>query len=130
MVKVSLENQQFQTTIQARTHTFWADEPAELQGTDTGATPTEYFLASLGSCTAITLRMYADRKGWDLQKIEVELSSEKGENNHTNIQRNIILKGNITDEQHTRLLQVANACPVHKMLSNPIHINTIFEVEN
>ncbi len=124
MLTVSLQNQQFQTTIQARNHTFFADEPAELQGTDTGATPNEYLLASLGSCTAITIRMYADRKGWDVQKIDVKLSLDKGENNSTNIQRHITLTGNITEEQLTRLIQIANACPVHKMLSNPINIQS------
>ncbi len=128
MLTISLEKQQFQTTIQTRQHTFFADEPQELQGTDTGATPTEYLLASLGSCTAITLRMYADRKGWDLQKIEINLSSEKGENNTTNIQRDIKFVGNLTEEQITRLQQVAKACPVHKMLSNPIEIKDEFKV--
>jgi putative redox protein len=122
MLTISLEKQQFKTTIQTRQHTFFADEPADLQGTDTGATPTEYLLASLGSCTAITLRMYADRKGWDLQKIDINLSSQKGENNATIIQREIKFTGNLTEEQNTRLQQVAKACPVHKILSNPIEI--------
>jgi putative redox protein len=124
MITVSLENQHFKTTIQARQHIFFADEPAELDGTDVSPTPTEYLLASLGSCTAITLRMYADRKGWDLQKIDISLSSEKGENNSTDIKRSVTLSGNLTTEQRTRLMQVANACPVHKILSNPINIST------
>jgi putative redox protein len=80
-------------------------------------------MISLASCTAITVRMYADRKQWLLEKIRVEVSSEKIDET-TRFIRHIYLEGTLTDDQRVRLLQIANACPVHKVLTNPIEINT------
>lgn len=80
-------------------------------------------MISLASCTAITLRMYADRKQWPVTQIQVEVAMEKVEAT-TVFQREIFLAGELTDEQRERLLQIANACPVHKTLINPIQIDT------
>jgi putative redox protein len=102
-----------------------SDEPASNGGKDLGLSPPELLASALAACTSATLRMYADRKGWDLQevKIDIELKFVR-EENITVIDRKIALIGNLDDTQTARLLSVANACPIHKILSNPIEIST------
>jgi len=102
-----------------------SDEPASNGGKDLGLSPSELLASALAACTSATLRMYADRKGWDLQevKIDLELKFSK-ETGKTEIERKIALIGNLDEAQTERLLYVANACPVHKILSNPIEIST------
>ena len=103
-----------------------SDEPEELGGTDEGMTPGALLLASLGSCTAITIRMYADRKEIPLTHIKIELSicPEDEMDKSTTITRKIELTGNLNDQQRQRLLQIADKCPIHKLLTNPIKIET------
>lgn len=102
-----------------------SDEPATNGGKDLGLSPSELLASALASCTSATLRMYADRKGWDLQevKIDIELKFIR-EESKTQITRKIEFVGNLDNAQIERLLSVANACPVHKILSNPIEITT------
>ena len=105
-----------------------ADEPEELGGKDLGFSPTELLTASLAACTSATLRMYADRKGWDLQEVKLEISlSRNNENNTTTLERIITLIGELEEEQRARLLDIANKCPVHKILTHPIAINTVLQ---
>lgn len=113
----------FKTEIISNGHSVIADEPTDVGGTDQGSSPSEFLLVALASCTAITLRMYADRKKWALDKIEVEVNLEKGANTIL-FTREVLLEGTLDNEQRERLLQIANACPVHKILSNPIQIST------
>jgi putative redox protein len=106
-------------------NTIIADEPPEIGGKDLGFSPKELLGSSLAACTSATLRMYADRKGWDLQEVNIQIDLEYNkEDNKTIINRKVELVGNLDDTQRERLLSVANACPVHKILSNPIEINT------
>ncbi len=102
-----------------------SDEPASNGGKDLGFSPSELLASALAACTSATLRMYADRKGWDLRevKIDLELKFSKDTGN-TVIERKMTLIGNLDEAQTERLLYVANACPVHKILSNPIEIST------
>ncbi len=102
-----------------------ADEPLENGGQDSGFSPKELLASALAACTSATLRMYADRKGWALEEVQVAINLEyNSSENKTVINRSIQFIGNLDDAQRSRLLAVANACPVHKILSNPIEINT------
>jgi len=123
MVTAIIGQDHYRTELIASGKTVIADEPEELGGTNTGPAPGEFLMISLASCTAITLRMYADRKKWDVSKIKVEVASEKIDNT-TFFKREITLEGNLEEDQRQRLLQIANSCPVHKVLSNPIEIST------
>jgi len=124
MVTAVIGRDHFRTELISSGKTIIADEPDELGGTNAGPAPGEFLLISLASCTAITLRMYADRKHWDVSKIKVEVASEKRDNT-TFLTREIALEGKLDEDQRQRLLQIANACPVHKVLTNPIEISTI-----
>ena len=119
----------------ARTHTLVIDEPENLGGNDFGPTPYEYLLTALGSCTSITLRMYADRKGWDLQDIKVHLERERlhlkdsedcptGDCRIDKIDRHLEFDGDLSVDQKKRLVEIADKCPVHKTLTGDIKINT------
>ncbi|KND55796.1 putative redox protein regulator of disulfide bond formation, OsmC-like protein [Candidatus Paraburkholderia kirkii] len=117
----SIGNTDFQVRLEDGTHSWIADEPAGVGGGNTGPEPASLLLASLGACTSITLKMYAKRKEWPLESVRVELSM-KSTAEGTNIDRRIALEGALSDEQRERLLRIANACPMHKVLSGAIHI--------
>ncbi|WP_143306801.1 OsmC family protein [Chitinophaga vietnamensis] len=128
-VKVSLAHVPYQVSVDAREHRWLADEPENAGGGNTGPQPGELLLSSLGACTAITLKMYANRKKWPLDDIEVTLRYNKALKtpaapNDTWIEREIHLRGDLNEEQRNRLLEIAEQCPIHKLLSNPVHIIT------
>ena len=122
--------------IRAGAHSLIADEPASLGGTETGPTPYDLLLAALGTCTSMTLRMYANRKKWPLESVEVTLQhrrvhaddcetceSKKG---HIDwIDRRIVIRGELDEAQRARLLEIANKCPVHRTLHNEIRVETV-----
>ncbi len=117
----------YSTEIRAGNHTIKSDEPVELGGEDKGMNPNELLLASLGSCTAITLRMYADRKEWPVDRILVDLKMDIVKGNQaqtTYIKKHITILGNITEEQKQRMLQIADSCPLHRIMTNPIVISS------
>jgi putative redox protein len=121
-----LDRSNYRTKVYAGGHFIYADEPADLGGTDEGMQPAALLLASLGSCTAITMRMYADRKKYKLEAIKIELAicQEEQIDKSTKITRSIEFTGDLTEEEKTRLLTIADKCPIHKILSNPITIET------
>lgn len=126
-VIVKIGEVKYRTHITMRDHSIVADEPHDLGGNDDGPEASELLLASLGTCTAITLRMYADRKEWPLEAVDVKLNMNKETEAGkltTNIERKIMLKGNLDEDQRKRLLQIANKCPVHKILTSTIEINS------
>lgn len=105
-----------------------ADEPLESGGQDLGFSPTELLASALAACTSATLRIYADNKGWDLQEVKLEVDLQRDEKaNKTTINRKMELFGDLDQKQRDRLLMVANACPVHKILTNQIEINTEYK---
>jgi putative redox protein len=100
-----------------------ADEPVEKGGQDRGFSPKELLASSLGACTCATVRMYAERKGWELKNVDasVKLVEEEGQ---TKFIREIQFTGDLDEGQRARLLAVANACPIHKILTHSIVIET------
>ena len=125
----TITDEVYRTELQARKHRLIADEPEEDGGKDLGPRPGDFYRMSLASCTAITLRMYANRKNFDVKKIEVSVSTEEGEGK-TILHTNIKISGNLDDTQHERMLQIAKRCPVHKVLTNPIEIETKLSLVN
>jgi putative redox protein len=102
-----------------------ADEPIGIGGKDLGFSPKELLASALAACTSATVRMYADRKEWDLQEVKLEIELERNEKeNKTVINTKLHFLGNLDETQKARLLKIANSCPVHKILSNPIEINS------
>ncbi|QER39821.1 OsmC family protein [Acinetobacter suaedae] len=115
------------TLTDASGHTWHADEPADKGGQDTAPNPVQLLLSTLGACTTITLEMYAKHKGIKLDHVQVDLSlnpNGQPESGHNNIERKIVLKGEFTDDQHKRLLKVAESCPIHKLLTSNISIQS------
>ncbi|CAM3993538.1 OsmC family protein [Flavobacterium weaverense] len=115
----------YKTEIKSATNTIISDEPKSDGGMDLGFSPYELLASSLAACTCITLRMYANRKGWELQDIKVEVNIvEEAEEKKTTIIRSIELFGSLDTEQKKRLLNIANKCPVHNILTNTIEVKT------
>jgi uncharacterized OsmC-like protein len=125
-------------SIEARGHTLVADEPLDGGGADTGFTPYELLLGALGSCTAMTLRMYADRRQWPLESVEVQLAHERvhaadcadcdnpdGSAFLDRISKRIVLSGSLSDDQRARLLEISERCPVQRTLQSTITIQTL-----
>jgi putative redox protein len=123
----------YRTEVGVRGHAFVADEPASVGGADTGPTPYDYLLGALGACTAMTLRMYANRKGWPLEAATVRLrdarshaadceNCEKQAVGIRRIERQIELKGPLTDEQRERLVAIADRCPIKQTLERGLRV--------
>ncbi len=125
----------FTQDISAGAHHLRADEPAAVGGNDSGFSPYDLLLASLGACTAMTLRMYAEQKKWPLEQVSVKLrhdrihagdcaECETREGRIDRIDREIRLSGNLDDTQRTRLMEIADKCPVHRTLHSEVQVRT------
>jgi putative redox protein len=125
----------FVQEIAAGRHQLRSDEPVSVGGTDTGATPYDLLLAALGSCTSMTVGMYARRKQWPLTRVTVRLSHSRVHARDcavcdtddamlTVIDRDVEFEGPLSDAQRERLLAIANRCPVHLTLTSRIDVRT------
>jgi putative redox protein len=107
----------FTHRLDVRHHTLTADEPRDLGGDDQGPSPQELLAASLAACTAITIEMYAERKGWDVGQVEVECDYEQAQQGSpTNFIITLSLPSGLGDEQVERIEAIAAKCPVHRTL--------------
>ena len=126
----------FRAEISAGKHVLVADEPLAAGGTDKGPTPYELLLAALGACTAMTLRMYADRKKWPLEDVRVRLRSARSHERDCEncekeavgihrVERQLELSGSLTDEQRQRLNEIADRCPVKQTMQREIRVESV-----
>jgi putative redox protein len=122
-VKASRGEGKLNFLIEAGGHCIVADEPPAIGGEDTGPTPHDLLAASLAACTGLTVTLYARRKGFDLQDVEVRVDHEQQEGAYV-LKRHIRYVGNLDEAQRTRLTEIANKCPIHKVLSGTIRIET------
>jgi putative redox protein len=114
----------YHVDLQAGRHALAADEPADSGGADTGPAPFGLLLSGLGACTAITLRMYADRKGWPLDGVEVRLAYTVKDRATRWIDRQITLHGSLEDDQRARLAEIAEKTPVTRAVRAGTAIRT------
>lgn len=134
-VHVVEKDHNFTQNVYSDSHHWLADEPTSVGGKNTGPDPYEHLLAALGTCTSMTVRMYADRKQWPLTNIAIDLYHERSyskDSQHCDeapqqidyLNRTISLEGELTAEQITRLLEIADKCPVHKTLHSQLIVKT------
>ncbi len=137
-VAVRLGAEGFTTEIMVGPHHLTADEPESVGGNDFGPGPYELVSAGLGACTAMTIQMYARRKGWRVEEVQVHLNHKKdymadmkevadkpAKIDH--FERLVVLKGDLTDAQRQRLLQIADRCPVHRTLQETVEVTTVLQ---
>jgi|SRR6185312_15811842 len=113
----------FEFEIKNANHAIMTDVGAKEGGQDRGMDPHALLESALAACTAITVTMYADRKKWPLKDVNVQVKISK-EGPQSEIQRQIHFVGDLTAEQHQRLVEIANKCPIHNLLESQIHILT------
>jgi putative redox protein len=115
--------------VELEGHSLRVDEPPEQGGTDSGPRPTQLLGASLAGCIAITVEMYADRKGWDLGPVEVDVEMSYEGPVPTSFEVGVKLPEHLDEEQRRRLLVIATKCPVHKVLAGEAHVNVVERLE-
>ncbi len=126
-IEVTNDGDLYATSIILGDHRLKGDEPVKAGGRDLGPTSHQLLLSSLGNCIAITLRMYANRKEWDLKKVSVYLNMEhvrEGNEEKNIIYKKVLLEGELSAEQQERLLSISNRCPIHQLLTGKIEIQS------
>ncbi len=131
---VETEDEPYEVTNWSESHRWTADEPVNHGGQDRGPDPYDYLLGSLGSCTAMTVRMYCERKDWPLEKVRVHLEVERVHSEDceecedetrkvTDLSLQVKVHGDFTDEQRERVLEIARKCPVRRTLEGRLNIS-------
>jgi len=110
--------------LAARDRLVFADEPTQMGGTDLGFSPFELVGAGLAACTTMTMRMYAKRKGWEMDGAQVDVTWEQSDRHNSTFHRRITLDPSLTQDQRTRLIEIADKCPIHRMLEGHIAVRT------
>lgn len=125
-VTARIERTPYETHLSTSSQVIVVDEPLDVGGQDRGMQPGELLAGSLAACTVITLRMYADRKGWPLESavVHVDYTSDPA-TKRSRFTMQLILNGSLDEDQRTRLLEMADRCPIHRALQNPIDFETI-----
>ena len=122
-------NDGFKHTVSVRRHKLTVDEPEDNGGTDRGPNPQEMLAVSLASCTAITIEMYARRKGWDIGDVRVDVDYEPAQRGSpTRFEMAVRLPKELPEEQRERLMQIAAKCPVHRTLEGEVMFEESVEV--
>ncbi len=119
----------FQVRIHTGEHSFLMDEPAAFGGMSSGPSPFELLGAALSACTLMTLKLYAQRKGWTLDRLSVRVTHKKGSPDARDRFERAIDLGEVTDEQRERLLDIAERCPVHLLLERGADVSTTIAEE-
>ncbi|HRO07693.1 MAG TPA: OsmC family protein [Saprospiraceae bacterium] len=124
-VSAHIRTIKYKTEITAGNHKLTADESITDGGGDAGPNPGQLLASSLAACSSITMRMYADRKGWPLEEIIVHVDFDRNiATNSTVFTKKITLTGNLDDVQKKRLYEIADKCPIHRVLTGTISIDT------
>lgn len=125
MVVTATSSGGYKVALQAGRHDWQSDKPVGEEGSDAGPTPHELLLGSLAACKAITVQMYAQRKGWPLTGVNISLGYQqvKGDSILEKFDGEIQFLGELTGEQRLRLHEIAAKCPVHRILTSPVEIN-------
>ncbi|AQG78333.1 OsmC family protein [Spirosoma montaniterrae] len=125
MITARIERTPYETHLSTSSQVIVVDEPFDAGGQDRGMTPGDLLAGALASCTVITLRMYADRKGWPLDSVvaHVDFSSDP-DTKRTRYTMKLILNGDLTTDQRARLLDMADRCPIHRTLAQPADFET------
>ncbi|MDR6968095.1 putative redox protein [Flavobacterium arsenatis] len=122
----TIGKQKYKTEIQSKNHIIMADEPIEVGGEDLGFTPIALLEASLAACSTMTVRMYADRKGWELDKVEIKVGFKRNITTHQIIfKKEIQFFGNLDNEQREKLLEMGSKCPIEKMITGDVSVVSI-----
>ena len=123
------QNGSFRHEIEMRQHVVTADEPEGSGGTDEGPSPQDLLAGSLASCTAITIEMYARRKGWEIGDVAVDVDYEPAQRGSpTKFQMKVLLPKELPEEQRERLMQIAAKCPVHRTLEGEVMFDESVEL--
>jgi putative redox protein len=134
-VSVSSGPSKYAQAVFVGSHVFQADEPVDVGGDDIGPNPEELLMASLGACASITAQMYAKRKRWNLQSVHIDVAHERvlaADNAASGatigmvdqFEMQICLAGDLSEDQRNRLLEIANRCPIHRMLTSGVKIHS------
>jgi putative redox protein len=126
---VARRRQGYAHDVEVDGHTLRLDEPPEAGGDGSGPRPTMLLGASLAGCIAITVEMYARRKGWDVGQVEVDVEMSYEGPVPTHFEVGLRLPGHLDAEQRRRLLIIATKCPVHKVLAGEAHVNVVERLE-